>query len=379
MWPQQEASYAAPAGWQDAAHWPGETACGEPQPLDESWHAPPAWENVPPAHNAGGYAPPEPWDVQQVPAFWDGEASGSPEAQAFTEHCAHAPPPLLPLAPIPAGWGGRQAHREEPAARPAQPAAAEADVFLKLLAAVGLAADRKLATPPEPSAAVVAHVEVPIPAAPAPREAPRAFAAAQETAAFEPLQPSLAQPPHPLPQFESQPASWPEPTPPQELSDDSSDAGTYSDSGADDLRDAPVAGVPHRSPFIDSCTDEVCCVASDVSERIAELGIRSGAADGLSAPAHVLAQPIAEASRAAAVSMDHTGAVAAAAPLALPAPQLPPQLPPALPVLPPTVPALLPPPFADAGPQSGLGALLAARREAETVRAEFATRVTAAV
>lgn len=242
VWPQQEAPYEAPAGWHETAQWAGAPAYGEPalRASQSAWHPPPAWENVPPPQNADGYAPPESWGGHDAPAFWGGEASASdwpePESQPFTEF---APPPPLSLAPIPAGWGGRPARREEPATRPAQPAA-EADVVSKLLAAVALAAELKLAPLPQASAPAAAVAAGPIPVAEAPRHAARAHAVAQEPATAAVMgQPWL----QPVAQFASQPAAWPEPVPPQDLSDDSSDAGTYSDSGAEDVRDAPSAGV----------------------------------------------------------------------------------------------------------------------------------------
>lgn len=361
MWPQHEPAYVAPAGWHEAAQWAGEPAYGEPQSLASQWHAAPAWENVPPPHNAGEYAHEESWAAHDAPTFWGGAASGwpGPEPQPFTEHSAPAAPPLLPLAPIPAGWGGRPARREEPAARPASSGAAEADVMTKLLAAMALAAERKLAPPPEPPAAVRADARAPVPAAIAPRDTVSAPAAAQETAAPEPAPPSWDAPPPPVAQFESQRAPWSAPAPLQELSDDSSsDAGSYSDDGADNLRDAPVAGASLACLYSGE-RSHVAPPLSDVTEQIAEVRQRSDeAAASASASAQAQAQPSGEASKAATASTAVAAGEAAAPPLALPAPQPPPALPAPL--------AMLPP--ADAGPQSGLGALLAARRETETVR-----------
>ena len=318
---------------------------------------------MPPPHNAGEYAHTESWGAHDAPAFWGGAASGWPEPQPFTEHTAPAAPPLLPLAPIPAEWGGRPARREEPAARLASSGTAEADAMTKLLAAMALAAERKLAPPQEPPAAVRADAKAPLPAAAAPRDFASAPAPTQETAAAEASPPSWDAPPPPVAQFESRPAPWSAPAPVQELSDDSSsDTGSYSDEGADNLRDATAAGAPPCMifPVAHALTPRPPArLLSDVMEQITELRQRSDEAASAGASAQVHLQSSGEANKAAIASTVVTAGEAAVPSLALPAPQ-PPALPAPLPVLPPSV--------ADAGPQSGLGALLAARRETETVR-----------
>ena len=369
VWAQQEVSYAMPAGWHEAAiRPPDEAAAGEP-PNGQAWHGPPVWEQVPPPQGGGGYAQPADFGAPAAQAYWGGESPGWPEPdrQAYAQQVAPspAPPPLLfSLAPIPAGWNGRPILREEPAARPAQfaaePEGLSRDVLSKLLSSLALAPAVKLPPPLEPPAMTPAVRRDSTAAAAAPWEGAGIAVAPEQAAAAESLLPGPA--PQSVPQLDDRHAARPEPAPQQELSDDSSDAGTSSD-GADDLRDAPAAGASACEVF-GVLHAHISRRLSDASERIADLGQNRGEA-ALSAPASV--QPAGEASKAPVALVHNTGGGAAAPSLALPAPH-PPFAEPALPS---ATPALLPP-FADAGPQSGLGALLAARRETETVRAAFA-------
>ena len=196
VWPQQEASHAPPAGYSEAPAWTGETAYCEPQPLANHWLSGPAWENLvppPPAQPsaAGGYAQPESWGVRDAPLSWGGEAPAWPgsEPLPFTENTAPIPPPLLSLAPIPAGWSCRPARREEAVPRAAS-SAAEEDVMAKLLSAMAVAAERRRAPSPEPPVAAAADMNTPVSAAAVLLEAARAHVAVHETAASEPVAPS---------------------------------------------------------------------------------------------------------------------------------------------------------------------------------------------
>ena len=359
-----------PAGWHETARWPQNEAAVDELPNGQAWHDPPVWEHVPPPQNGGGYAQSAEFGAPAAHAYWGGDAPGWPEPdpQAYTEHAAPSPAPpllLLSLAPIPAGWNGRSARRDEPAARPtqfaAEPEGLSRDVLSKLLASLALAPDVKLPPPSEPPATAPAVRRESTAAASAPREAAHVAVAPQQAAVAEPPLPGPVAP-QPGPQLDNRTAAWPEPVPQQELSDDSSDAGTSSD-GADDFRDAPAAGASACKPA-GALRAHMSRRLSDASERIADLGQNRGEA-ALSAPASM--QPAGEASKATAAFAHSSGGGAAAPALALPAP--PPPY--AVPALPPAAPAPLLPPFADAGPQSGLGALLAARRETETVRATF--------
>ena len=370
-----------PAGWHESAHWaPGEASAGEP-PNSQSWHDPHVWEHAPPPRDGGGYAQPAEYGADGTHAYWTGEAPGWPEpehwpepeqqAYAAADSAARLPVPLplfLSLAPIPAGWNGRPVRHDEPAAPSTQPAAelgeVSRDVLSKLLASLAVAPEVKVQPPPEPPATAPAVRRDSFAAAAAPQEAGRDSVALQRADAHEPLFPGPAAP-QAMSQFESRTASWPEPAPPQELSDDSSDAGASSD-GGEDLRDAPAAGAQTCEP-VGRMHVHVLRRPTDASERIAEVAqLRGEMGAALNAAANT--QPAGEASKAPILPVDSVGGVTAAPPLALPAPR---QLL-AVPLLPPAIPAPLLPHIADAGPQSGLGALLAARRETETVRAALA-------
>ena len=363
-----------PAGWFEAAYWPpGEPAAGEPA-SNLAWHGPQSWEHAPPAQDGSVYAQPAGFGAHDAHAYWGGEAPGWPEPQqqAYAADAASAQSPvplpfLLSLAPIPAGWSGRPVRLQEPAARPtqhvAEPGGVSRDVMSKLLASLAVAPEIKSQPPPEPPVTTQAARRDSSAAAAAPQEASCISVAPQLGAASEPLLPGPAAP-QPMSEFEIRPAAWLAPAPPQELSDDSSDAGTSSD-GADNLRDAPAAGAPTHYPF-GSSHAHVLRRPSDASERIADMAPLRGEVGALSAAASV--QPAGEASKAPISVVDSSGGVASAPPLALPMPRQPYSVP----SLPPAIPAPPLPPIADAGQQFGLGALLAARRETETVRAALA-------